>query len=115
MSGCNVLLQHHQGVTFFPPAGRPTPTVQWRVNDEVWPSEETQEPEGVTKVTLRVTELGRRHLHAVFECRATNFNDSSPISATVTLDMNCEWQATTIPTSPPSPFPPSPSPPPPYT
>ena len=52
-----------------------------------------KEPDDVTKVTLRVTELGRRHLHAVFECRATNFNDSSPISATVTLDMNCEWQA----------------------
>ena len=67
--------------------------MEWLVNDEVWHSEEMKEPDDVTKVTLRVTELGRRHLHAVFECRATNFNDSSPISATVTLDMNCEWQA----------------------
>lgn len=84
---------HYHYITSLSPIGRPTPTVQWRVNDEVWPSDETQEPDEVTKVTLRVTQLGRQHLHAVFECRATNFNDTSPISATVTLDMNCEWQA----------------------
>lgn len=68
--------------------GRPTPTVQWLVNDEVRPSEEVLEPGGVIKVTLVVHELTRNDLHAVFECRATNFNDSTPISSTVTLDMN---------------------------
>lgn len=72
--------------------GRPTPTVRWLVNGEAKSGEEMQEPGDVTKVTLRVPKLGRRHLHAVFECMATNFNDSSPISSTVTLDMNCEYE-----------------------
>ncbi|XP_071524793.1 uncharacterized protein [Panulirus ornatus] len=68
--------------------GRPTPTVQWLVNDEARPSKEVMEPGDVIRVTLAVPELTRNDLHAVFECRATNFNDSSPISSTVTLDMN---------------------------
>ncbi|XP_042228072.1 uncharacterized protein LOC121870347 isoform X2 [Homarus americanus] len=76
--------------------GRPVPTVQWLVNEEVRPSEEVQEPGGVIKVTLVVQELSRTDLHAVFECRATNFNDSSPISSTVTLDMNFQPQNVTI-------------------
>ncbi|ROT67327.1 putative sidestep protein [Penaeus vannamei] len=68
--------------------GRPTPVVQWLVNDEVRSSQESRSPPGVINTTLVVPRLSRNDLHAVFECRATNFNDSAPISSTVTLDMN---------------------------
>ncbi|KAK8402382.1 hypothetical protein O3P69_000656 [Scylla paramamosain] len=99
-NGASIIGPYNEGSSLYltcrVSGGRPKPQVEWLVNDEVWHSEEMKEPDDVTKVTLRVTELGRRHLHAVFECRATNFNDSSPISATVTLDMNFQPKNVTI-------------------
>ncbi|XP_045133861.1 nephrin-like isoform X2 [Portunus trituberculatus] len=68
--------------------GRPTPTVMWFVNEEAWQAPVTQEAPGVISATLTLPQLTRRHLHAVFECRAFNFNGSMPATATATLDMN---------------------------
>ncbi|XP_050731413.1 hemicentin-1-like isoform X2 [Eriocheir sinensis] len=68
--------------------GRPTPTVVWLVNEEVWRAQVTEDAPGVISAALTVQQLTRRHLHAVFECRAFNFNGSLPASATATLDMN---------------------------
>ncbi|XP_064078282.1 LOW QUALITY PROTEIN: nephrin-like [Macrobrachium nipponense] len=68
--------------------GRPPPKVEWLVNDEVWATEDNQDPGGVIQLEFSIARLSRKHLHAVFECRATNFNESTPVSSTVTLDMN---------------------------
>nr|XP_045581114.1 nephrin-like [Procambarus clarkii] len=68
--------------------GRPAPIVMWLINDEVKRTEVVEEEEGILSASVRVPELTRRHLHAVLECRAYNFNGSIPVSSTVTLDMN---------------------------
>nr|XP_053629453.1 opioid-binding protein/cell adhesion molecule-like [Cherax quadricarinatus] len=68
--------------------GRPAPMVTWLVNNEAKKTEVVEEGEGVLSASVRVPELTRRHLHAVLECRAYNFNGSIPVSSTVTLDMN---------------------------
>ncbi|XP_068208272.1 protein turtle homolog B-like isoform X2 [Palaemon carinicauda] len=68
--------------------GRPAPKVEWLVNDEVRATEENQDASGTIQLDFSIPRLSRKHLHAVFECRATNFNESTPVSSTVTLDMN---------------------------
>ncbi|XP_042217603.1 nephrin-like [Homarus americanus] len=68
--------------------GRPAPLILWLVNDEVRRTEVVEEEEGILSASVSVPELTRRHLHAVFECRAFNFNGSDPVTSTVTLDMN---------------------------
>ncbi|XP_068208506.1 uncharacterized protein [Palaemon carinicauda] len=68
--------------------GRPPPKVVWLMNGKERRSEVTQQAGGVIQITTSITHLRRNHLHGIFECRASNFNGSSPVSSSITLDMN---------------------------
>ncbi|XP_066971777.1 protein turtle homolog B-like isoform X2 [Macrobrachium rosenbergii] len=68
--------------------GRPPPKVEWYMNGKERRSEVTQQAGGVIQITTSIAHLRRNHLHAIFECRASNFNGSTPVSSSITLDMN---------------------------
>ncbi|KAK7074662.1 hypothetical protein SK128_011972 [Halocaridina rubra] len=68
--------------------GRPSPNIFWVVKDEVWRTEIEEEVGGSLKTTLLIRRLTRHYLHSVFQCQATNFNASSPVTSSVTIDMN---------------------------
>ena len=40
---------------------------------------------------LVIEKLGRPHLHAGLTCEATNSNNSAPVTATITVEMNCKY------------------------
>lgn len=45
----------------------------------------------VTNNELIIPSLNRHHLLSVFECQAKNNNITTPLSASITLDLNCKF------------------------
>lgn len=76
---------------FFFFSGQPPPRVTWWRENFLLDESYGVVPERRVQNVLKLESLKREHLKAVFLCMAGNSNLSSPISSTVTLDMNREY------------------------
>lgn len=71
--------------------GQPKPQVTWWREGVLLDESSEVTPSGhVTRNELELPTLARHDLMAVFTCQASNNNISAPLSASVTVDMNCE-------------------------
>ena len=77
---------------FLPSIGDPSPRVLWRLNGRLLDAEYESTMVGEVSNTLVIERLGRQHLHAPLRCEASNTNDSRPVTALVTIEMNREYQ-----------------------
>ncbi|XP_022238176.1 neural cell adhesion molecule 2-like isoform X2 [Limulus polyphemus] len=68
--------------------GSPMPAVTWWRESVVLDNNYSLEDEGLTVNELKISSLSRHDLMAAFTCCASNNKVSSPLSSTVTLDMN---------------------------
>jgi hypothetical protein len=81
--------------------GVPVPKVRWLRNDIAVPSAAPRRAvnpgrkavvatSGVVSAELMIERLGRGDLHSELTCQAINNNRTTPLAATVHVDMNCE-------------------------
>jgi len=77
--------------------GKPTPTVSW-FRDGIPIVAETAPVPGSRHIQSIITlgPLARQDLGARLSCRAINHQHSTPLEATVQLDMNCKLYIFTI-------------------
>lgn len=85
---------------FFLISGKPSPKITWLINDQ--PVRNSTEV-GVSSTVLasansrtvrsdlRLTDLSRKDVHSEITCQATNNNRTSPLAATLHVDMNCKF------------------------
>ena len=71
--------------------GNPRPTVKWYINNVPQSSKSVRMSGNVLRNSLVIDQLERRHLHSVLECKASNYNQTPPLVAAVSLDMNCKF------------------------
>lgn len=76
---------------FFSYSGRPQPRLTWWHENYLLDDTFTAISEKTVKNELYVEKLQRHHLHTVLTCQASNNNITSPISAVVTLNLNCKY------------------------
>uniref|UniRef100_A0A182JRM8 Ig-like domain-containing protein n=1 Tax=Anopheles christyi TaxID=43041 RepID=A0A182JRM8_9DIPT len=77
-------------ITCISTGGRPLPKVQWWYENKVINNTSLILSDKRVKNTLVLHRLERKHLKSVFTCQAANNNVTIPISASITLDMNCK-------------------------
>jgi len=70
--------------------GKPRPSLSWWRESALLDDSYDVTPSGGVKNTLEVFALQRHDLMAVLSCQAVNNNISSPVSSSVTVDLNCE-------------------------
>ena len=73
-------------------SGRPEPKLRWWRGEMLLDSkDEAGEFPSLRRNTLIVRELSRADLQAVFTCQASNNNISQPVSASVAIEIHCEF------------------------
>uniref|UniRef100_A0A182PH73 Ig-like domain-containing protein n=1 Tax=Anopheles epiroticus TaxID=199890 RepID=A0A182PH73_9DIPT len=77
-------------ITCISTGGHPLPKVQWYYENKAINNTSVVLSDKRVKNTLVLHRLERKHLKSVFTCQAANNNVTNPISASITLDMNCK-------------------------
>lgn len=71
--------------------GRPQPRLTWWHENKLLDESYTAINEKKVKNELQIDKLERHHLNAVLTCQASNNNITAPISAPVSLNLNCKY------------------------
>lgn len=88
-------IEHANYLSFFsllfsPSQGRPLPQVTWWRDNVLLNSTSIQMSDKKVKNTLQLNRLERKDLHNSYVCQSSNNDVSSPITSSVTLDLNCK-------------------------
>lgn len=71
--------------------GRPRPYVFWRKGSSVIQGTVSVDENGLVRNELIFDRLKREDLLTVLVCQASNNNFTSPVHASVTIDLNCKY------------------------
>ncbi|KAL1461627.1 hypothetical protein WDU94_013503 [Cyamophila willieti] len=78
------------GVLISTSYGNPSPWIVWYRNDRLISNVSTAET-GQLSSSITLENLSRKDLHSQLMCTANNNHKSHPVSASVTVDMNCKY------------------------
>lgn len=71
--------------------GKPSPTVAWYRNKQMFTDKSDIVQQGIIRSTMIIKNLERRDVYMELTCAATNYNKSTLLSATVSIEMNRKY------------------------
>uniref|UniRef100_A0A0C9Q6Z6 NPHS1_1 protein n=1 Tax=Fopius arisanus TaxID=64838 RepID=A0A0C9Q6Z6_9HYME len=76
--------------------GKPSPTVAWYRNQQIFTDKADIIQQGIIRSTMIIKNLERRDVYTELTCAATNYNKTTLLSASVSIEMNLDPLGVTI-------------------
>ena len=68
--------------------GKPIPWLSWWKNDVLLDNTSVLTPQGVVRNELVITRLDRNDDRSILSCKASNSNQTKPVTSFITLELN---------------------------